>query len=130
MPGLAARKLRVVTWNGRTILAKDGKERAKAVGVVRRLLDSADVACLQEVRGSQASLLKAFHKEKRQFLVFSSFLDEGRGGGVVIFLRRACGFELEHVRLRPLAVGRVLQILAQKAPEAPLFVVRNVHNFG
>lgn len=97
-----------VFWNARALLATSRRAQGRKMADLTRILAGASVVSIVELHGSVERAPHDTQRILRDFVLLSSFFEDGGTGGVAILVRSVLrGVEL---RVRRLVVGRALQL--------------------
>ena len=119
---------RLCTWNARSLFPRRTESRKRKLKfLLSELLPSADLVCVQEVRGDDVLNAVALRHLERSWHVFLDHHPTRRKGGLLTLARKSA-FPSAEPTYSSCAVGRIGH-LALSSPSA-CWVVWNVHNYG
>ena len=125
--------IKIVSWNGRAVIAASPRWRRPKMSILWKLIHTNDIILLQEVHGSETSLLLLLSRlANTHFLVYSfcaSSNDHSDTGGVVILVRKSAFPDFSFFDSRSEIPGRAM-FLALRHPSGFVFKVWNIHNYG
>ena len=98
----------------------------RKIKVIRKLLRSCRVLCLQETHGDWSLLRKAFRLELRDFWVFASFVARNVGGIITFVSKKLVPLSTD-ISDTVISPGRVHRINIRKHNST--MTIFNVHNF-
>ena len=116
------------TWNGNGLFCcSDFDKMQRKVKLVRKILRSCKILCLQETHGDWCILRKQFRLELRNFWFFASF-GARNVGGIVTFVSKDLVPDHSDISDTVLSVGRAHRISINK--NDAIMTIFNVHYFG
>ena len=122
----AMSRFNVVTWNARALLTKDPGKRQTKLGVLDRVLLSANVVLLQEVHGTQEEAALAFFRYERDWLIRFNPGPDRNNGGTAIFIKKDDLKAECSVTNDNLIAGRVQRV--EVLVDAEHLVLWNIHH--
>lgn len=120
--------LQIAQWNTRELLHGAERVRRQRLTVLRKLLRSSDVVCVQEAHATQLEVERGIADQAASFTFrVSSHMDRCTGGLTVAIRKRLLGAGTE-VQMRELIPGRASEVVVMGDDECELRVV-NIHNY-
>jgi endonuclease/exonuclease/phosphatase family metal-dependent hydrolase len=124
--GRQSTSLRITSWNCRALFCRNDKRKRRKLEKISSLAASADIILLQETHGDEFVLDLFLSGLKKDFWIFSSFIDHATGG-IITAVRKKHTPDYDTMRFEVYSCGRISRL--EVAGLNSTLVVWNTHNY-